>query len=314
MTQPAASIVAQAKLNLHLTVLSREESGFHYIETVFHRIDLGDIISVHVTSGERSIDVEGADVGAAESNLAYRAAVAYAARAGWPRGFRIELDKRIPVGAGLGGGSADAAAVLRTLDILAPLPMGSHALTEIAASLGSDVPFLASDAVMALGWGRGERLFALPALPRRDILLMTPDFSVPTGRAYSWLDEDRNDIPIAAGADSTANRGGWPVIPPPDYDTAVFIGRPNLLTWKGLDGWAKNDFEPVIVARYPELAAMLQRLRNSRAEFSGMTGSGSTIFGILDGPVDFARVPPEHRPRVRSTTSAIDVVQPLRIE
>ena len=296
MTGPAASIVAQAKLNLHLKVLSREESGFHSIETIFHRIDLGDDISVHATDGFRSIDVEGADLGAAESNLAFRAAAAYAVRAGWPRGFQIELSKRVPVGAGMGGGSADAAAVLRALDSLAPIPMGTHALMEIAASLGADVPFLASNAVMALAWGRGERVLALPPLPRQDVILMTPEFSVSTADAYAWLDDDW--------------RGGRPS----PAETSFLTNVAHLAGWNGIADFAHNDFEAAVVARHPELAAMLARLRNSRAIFSGMTGSGSTLFGILDGPVDFAKVPAEHLSRVRSTTSAIDVVQPLRIE
>lgn len=296
MSGPAARIVAQAKLNLHLRVLARGASGFHSIETIFHRIDLGDEISVHVTGGDRSIDVSGADVGPAESNLAFRAAVAYAEHTGWPRGFRIELNKRIPVGAGMGGGSADAAAVLRVLDSLAPMPMGSHVLMEIGASLGADVPFLVGNAVMALAWGHGERLLGLPPLPRLDVILMTPEFSVSTARAYAWLDEHRN----AEGISSV--------------ETAFFTDCAQLSTWEGLAAFARNDFEPVIVARHPELGEMLARLRGSRAVFSGMTGSGSTIFGILDGPANFAKVPAVHRPNVRSTMSAIDVVQPLRIE
>ncbi len=300
MTGPAASIVAQAKLNLHLSVLAREPSGFHSLETIFHRVDLGDEISVCATSGERTIDVDGADVGPAESNLAFRAAVAYSHRAGWPRGFRIELNKRVPVGAGMGGGSADAAAVLRVLDSLAPDSMGSHALMDIGGSLGADVPFLAGDAVMALAWGRGEKLSALPPLPRRAVLLMTPDFSVPSADAYAWLDQDRSEA-------------GNPT-PAPGHAADSLASSPPLTTWERLASWAWNDFEPVIVARHPELGEMLAKLRRSRPVFSGMTGSGSTLFGILDGPLDFAKLPVQHGARVRSTMSATDVVQPLRIE
>ena len=105
MSAGAARIAAQAKLNLHLRILAREESGYHSIETIFHRIDLADDILVATTGGERSIDVTGEETGPAESNLAYRAASAYAELAGWLRGFRIEIEKKIPVGAGLGGGS-----------------------------------------------------------------------------------------------------------------------------------------------------------------------------------------------------------------
>src|SRR5215510_9881815 len=116
-----ASVVAQAKVNLRLRVLARESSGFHSIETIFLRLDLGDDVRVRVRRAERSIDCSGPampteGLGAAEQNLAYRAAVAYADATGWPSGFAIEITKQIPVGGGMGGGSADAGAVLRVLD------------------------------------------------------------------------------------------------------------------------------------------------------------------------------------------------------
>src|SRR5512138_1617082 len=111
MSGPGARIEAQAKLNLYLRVLAKEESGYHSIETIFHRIELADQIAIYAEDDRlRAMDVQGEDAGPVESNLAYRAAMAYQAEARWPMGFTIELDKRIPVGAGLGGGSADAAA------------------------------------------------------------------------------------------------------------------------------------------------------------------------------------------------------------
>ena len=93
MTGTVVRVAAQAKLNLHLRVLAREESGYHSLETIFHRIDLADEVTVTVTNGERSIDVEGANTGESESNLAYRAADAYSRHCGWPRGFKIELTR-----------------------------------------------------------------------------------------------------------------------------------------------------------------------------------------------------------------------------
>ncbi|HEX6574173.1 MAG TPA: 4-(cytidine 5'-diphospho)-2-C-methyl-D-erythritol kinase, partial [Gemmatimonadaceae bacterium] len=191
MTRIAMRVAAQAKLNLHLRVLSREESGYHSIETIFHRIDLADDVLVEVTTRERSLDVEGIDTGPVESNLAWKAAELYAAHNRWPGGFRIELEKRIPVGAGLGGGSADAAAVLRALNAMSPQPMAAQGLLSLASKLGADVGFLTGDSVMALAWGRGERMLSLTPLPCHDVLLMTPDFSVSTADAYRWLDEDR---------------------------------------------------------------------------------------------------------------------------
>jgi 4-diphosphocytidyl-2-C-methyl-D-erythritol kinase len=293
LTRPSVRIAAQAKLNLHLRILSREASGYHSIETIFHRIDLADDIALTITSGERTLDVTGGDTGPPESNLAYRAAASYSAHSGWPRGFRIELDKKIPIGAGLGGGSADAAAVLRALNSLSPQPIPGAGLSYLASQLGADVTFLASESVMALAWGRGERLLDLAPLPRRDILLMTPEFSVSTADAYRWLDEDR-DIQAL------------PVIP-------LVMDRVALTTWDYITGFARNDFEAVVIARHPRLEGYLEALRRSRASFAAMTGSGSTIFGVLDSPAQFAKIPTEHHAQVITTKTSIDVVQPLRV-
>ncbi|MEO7368210.1 MAG: 4-(cytidine 5'-diphospho)-2-C-methyl-D-erythritol kinase [Gemmatimonadaceae bacterium] len=305
MSGPAARIAAQAKLNLHLRVFGREDDGYHSIETVFHRIDLSDDLLVEATERGRSIDVVGMDAGTAEQNLAFRAAAAYSARAGWPRGFRIELNKKIPVGAGLGGGSADAGAVLRVLDSLAPNPLGKDALIEIAASLGSDIPFLASDAVMAFAWGRGERMMSFDPLPSCDLLLMTPPFSVSTADAYRWLDEDRatSRTPAVAVGDSL----------PRDAPTPLMIGPRALSTWQGIIRFARNDFEAPVVARHPRISGYIERLRHSRAIFAQMTGSGSTIFGVLNSPPNYSRVPEEHRGYVTTTKTSIDVVQPVRV-
>lgn len=294
MTGQSVRIGAQAKLNLHLRVLAREESGFHTIETLFHRIDLADDISVAITTGECTIDVRGGETGPPESNLAFRAARAYAAHTGWPAGFRIELEKKIPIGAGLGGGSADAAAVLRALNALAPRPIPKPGMLHLAASLGADVTFLAGDAVMALAWGRGERMLDLSPLPRRDILLMTPGFAVSTADAYRWMDEDR------------ATSGAGVTVP-------ISIDPVSLTTWESIAGFARNDFEATVMARYPLLEGYLERLRRSRAVFAAMTGSGSTIFGVLDSPPRFAKIPEEHRASVITTRTSIDVVQPIRV-
>jgi len=302
---PGARIAAQAKLNLHLRVLAREDSGFHSLETIFHKIDLADDVFVETSERGRSIEVQGMQTGPPEANLAFRAAAAYSTRAGWPRGFRIELTKKIPIGAGLGGGSADAAGVLRVLDFLSPSPIGNDALVEIAASLGSDIPFLASDAVMALAWSHGERMMKLPPLPAHDLLLMTPVFSVSTADAYRWLDEDR------AAANAPLVPDGNPV--ERDAPAPLMMNLLDLSTWSGVNAFARNDFEAPVIARHPRLAEYLGRLRDSRAIFAQMTGSGSTIFGVLTSPPNYALVPEEHRERVTTTKTSIDVVQPVRV-
>ena len=293
MTGPAVRIAAQAKLNLHLRVLSRDESGYHSLETIFHRIDLADDIIVAITESERTLDVDGPETGPVESNLAWKAATAYSAQTEWPNGFDIRLTKQIPVGAGLGGGSADAAAVLRALNSLAPRPMSKHELMRLAAKLGSDVPFLASDAVMAMAWARGDRMLALPPLPRRDVLLLTPAFSISTADAYRWIDDDRR--------------------PTRESGDAVVFDPIDLSTWNELAKFARNDFETVVSARHPQLSEHIAQLRSSQAALVGMTGSGSTVFAVLDSPGGHAPIPVERRTRVTTTRTSIDVVPPERV-
>src|ERR671937_1623495 len=142
----SARVMAQAKVNIFLLVGGVDDSGYHVLATLFQRIDLADEVVVRVggPSRSRSLDCSGPQLprdglGPVEKNLAFRAALAYADRTGWPRGFAVELTKNIPVGGGLGGGSADAGAVLRALEVLSPRPVGPQAIQDLAASLGADV-------------------------------------------------------------------------------------------------------------------------------------------------------------------------------
>lgn len=269
MSANAARVVAQAKINLRLRILARETSGFHSLETVFLRLDLGDEVRVRVTSG-RSLDCSGpalpaSGLGPSEKNLAYRAAVAYADATGWPHGFAIEIEKKIPVGGGLGGGSADAGAVLRALDALSPNPLGER-LVEVAASLGSDVPFLSIDSPMALAWGRGERLFPLRALDARPVVLAVPDFGVSTADAYGWL---------------SADRGSY-------VPTAEVLTPDSLATWSAVAAIATNDFQPVVARRHPAIGELVDRLASADTLIAMMSGSGSTVFGIFAERPDVA--------------------------
>ncbi|MDP1891005.1 MAG: 4-(cytidine 5'-diphospho)-2-C-methyl-D-erythritol kinase [Gemmatimonadaceae bacterium] len=257
---------AQAKVNLSLRILAREESGFHQIETVFQRLALADVVTVRATGG-RSLDVrfaEGArvvDLGPVEQNLAWRAADAYAAVAGSPQGWAIEIEKRIPVGGGLGGGSADAAAVLRALDALASRPLGTAALVDIAARLGADVAFLVSDSELALAWGRGERMLDLPPLYSAGVLLVIPDFGVNTGEAYAALAAHRAAGQSLAGATWRSPR--------------------SLGSWSAVAADAVNDFEPVVFEQHPSLATVRAQLAGlPQTLLALMSGSGSTLFAV----------------------------------
>lgn len=166
---------AHAKLNLYLEILGRRDDGFHAIETVFQTIALHDMVTLAVEPGDGiALTCDDAALPGDASNLAWRAAAAYRTAQPLPGRIVIHLEKRIPAGAGLGGGSADAAAVLRALDRHAPRPLGPTALERIAATLGSDIAFLVRGGT-AHATGRGEELTWLPDLPPTALTLLMPE-------------------------------------------------------------------------------------------------------------------------------------------
>jgi 4-diphosphocytidyl-2-C-methyl-D-erythritol kinase len=291
-----ARVLAQAKINLLLRVLGRETSGYHAIETVFLRVDLADVVTVRVGGDSRSLDCIGTAIpvqalGPPEKNLAYRAAVAYADATGWPDGFAIEVEKHIPVGGGLGGGSADAGAVLRALDCLAPSPLG-HRLPEIATALGADVPFMTMDSPMALAWGRGERLLPLAVLAPRPVALLVPDFSIGTADAYGWL---------------AASRGSY-------VPQGQVIAPESLATWEGMIGIATNDFDDVVRARYPIIGNLVGTLEAAGADIAMLSGSGSTVFGVFpsDDAARSVRCPEQARLLATQTSERVVRVESNR--
>ena len=262
-----ARVAAQAKINLFLHVGSVYDGRYHMLSTWFQRIDLADVVTVRVRDQrEDTLRVTGpalpaAGLGPDDQNLAMRAAVAFRDRTGWPRGVSIEIEKHIPVGGGLGGGSADAGAVLRALNALAPAPLDAEALLWMALGLGSDVPFLASGMVRALGLGRGENLSELPApFPPAAVVLVIPPFGVATADAFRWLDE-------------RGTRSHLSLEPPSPFGAKD--------PWSRLD--IGNDFEPVVEARHPFIATARARLRDAGASLARMSGSGSTVFGVFPG-------------------------------
>jgi 4-diphosphocytidyl-2-C-methyl-D-erythritol kinase len=291
MSPRAARNLAQAKINLALRVLGKETDGFHAIETVFLRLELGDDIEVRVTSGKRSLKCYEMRDWPPEGNLGYRAAALYADETGWPKGFEIEIVKNIPIGGGLGGGSADAAAVLRILNGLAAKPISEEVLLNLAGLLGSDVPFLVSDYAMALAWGRGDRLLRVDPLPSRDVQLFFPPFGIDTAQAYTLLDEVRGDPPSKT----------------PELTTEMFGD------WASAAKNSVNDFEPIIRPRWSEIDALLTRGDQSGL-FYRMSGSGSTVFKVagVARPVksDSSVRPPEVPPgtRILMTRTSTSVV------
>ncbi|MFN2635768.1 MAG: 4-(cytidine 5'-diphospho)-2-C-methyl-D-erythritol kinase [Gemmatimonadaceae bacterium] len=255
----AGRTLAQAKINLALRVLGKQPDGYHSIETVFLRVDFGDEVRLHIREKARTVRCAAMPDHPQAENLAYRAAALFSDETGWPGGFEVEIDKHIPIGGGLGGGSADAAAVLRILNELSANPLPTSQLLELAGKVGSDVPFLASDYPMALAWGRGEQMTELPPLPPRDVHLVVPPFAVSTAEAYSTLDR---------------MRGGNHR--PPEFTTEMFK------SWQDAAKNSVNDFENVVRDRFQQhgLSGLFEARGGRGALFVRMTGSGSTVFII----------------------------------
>ena len=270
-----ATVIAQAKVNLFLKVLAREADGHHQLETLFCRLTLGDVVTVRTTSHGRSLECVGpamplGGLGTVEDNLAWRAAAAFVDAAGWPHGFAIEITKHIPVGGGLGGGSADAGAVLRALNALAPNPLTPERLLQLASSLGADVPFLTQDeSPLALAWGRGERLLILPPLPARACLLFAFPFGVATSDAFGWM----RQTPCVSSTPIT-------------YSLADFV------EWRRVESMAFNEFERVVLPRCTAIRESLSYLRSPEGintfDLSLMSGSGSTVFALPHQGADSA--------------------------
>lgn len=251
---------ARAKLNLFLRVFARESDGYHNLETLFAPIELADTLTARRIEGAGvSLQVTGPDLGPPEQNLAVRAAQAALASLRSPFGVELALEKRIPVGAGLGGGSADAAAALELVNQLAGNAIPRAELLQIAARLGADVAFCLSGMPLALGWGHGERMMALPALPPAPVLLVSPPVPVATAEAYRWLDESRHQ-PRGRGT--------------------VLLDPGALSNWSDIARMAGNDFESVVFAHRPEVRAAFEALARTGPLLCRMTGSGSTLFAV----------------------------------
>jgi 4-diphosphocytidyl-2-C-methyl-D-erythritol kinase len=257
---------AHAKLNLFLRVLARESDGYHGIETLFCRLALADTLTVRRSDGpDITLEVNGPDTGPSAENLARGAAAAVLAATRQTFGMHLTLTKRIPVGAGLGGGSADAAAALLAVNQLAGNGISRAELLHLAARLGADVPFALSEAPLALGWGHGERMLALPPLPRAPVLLLTPATAVQTAEAYRWLDEARGSV---------GRRG------------ALCLEPETLASWSDVARMAGNDFESVVFGKLPAVREAFEALARTGPFLCRMTGSGSTIAAIYRNESD----------------------------
>ncbi len=255
-----ARVGALAKINLDLRVLEKRPDGYHELRTIFHTISLADSLEIAFTPGGQTT-VELQDALGIPDNLAGRAARLALEAMGARGHVRMRLAKRIPMGAGLGGGSSDAAAVLLALPVLAGGSLDWPTLAALARELGSDVPFFLMGGC-AVGIGRGTEIFPLPDRGAARGLLVAPQVHVSTVEAYQAL-SPRLTTELQQNKMFSFQAQVW------DVSTAVPAG---------------NDFEPAVFERHPELAEVKESLLRAGAVRAMMTGSGSAVFGLFRDP------------------------------
>ena len=252
---------AFAKINLTLDVLGKRPDGYHDLESVMQTISIRDDVEVEVGTGQPwTLSCDREDVPQDGTNLAWRAAEVFCqASKRDPEGLAIRITKRIPTQAGLGGGSADAGAVLRALNRHYGYPFSVYALAEMGADVGSDVPFCTLGGTV-LCQGRGERLRKLPDLPETLFVVCKPDFSVSTPELYRRLDKTA----IAQRPNHTA------------MEAAIVQGDMGAIA-----GQLCNVFEPVVTADHLELNYIKSLMNSYGALGFAMTGSGSAVYAIV---------------------------------
>ena len=251
-------IRAPGKLNLGLEVLRRRADGYHEIETVFVPLRLFDrILLKNAPAGTGIVlDVAGAELPTDRTNLVVRALERGAVELGVPPDLRVRLEKSIPIGAGLGGGSSDAAAALLGIEALSGRELPRELRAKVALELGADVPFFL-DPQPALGRGLGEQLEALSGIPEMHWVLVAFPFQISTAWAYS-----------EAGRELTRPR---------DPTSIAALLRP-----AGLLASPRNDLEAVGARRHPEIREAQHSLARAGALATGMSGSGPTVFGRFE--------------------------------
>lgn len=290
------TVFSPAKINLFLAITGRRTDGFHDLVSVVAPLDFGDDLvatpAQPVRGAHFSLSCDQPEVPLDGTNLILRAAEAFAVAADWKGGAHFRLTKRIPVGAGLGGGSSNAVAALRALNQLAGGPLDEPRLAAVAATLGSDCALFLAGAPVVMR-GRGERVEPLPGgaaarLRGRRLLLFKPSFGVATPWAYQRM--------IARGSD---------YLPPADAEL-------RLAAWLAGDAPAEellfNNMQPAVFDKYEALPRLVERLRRAGAS-PLMSGSGSACFALLPPDADAAGLVAE----IRACWGDVTFVQPARL-
>jgi 4-diphosphocytidyl-2-C-methyl-D-erythritol kinase len=258
-------VQAPAKINLILRVLGRRPDGYHDVWSLMQTVALCDDLRVAVHPAESpaiELRCDDATLPIDQTNLIVRAAALVLERTGHRARISIDLQKRIPMGAGLGGGSSDAAATVLALNHLLDLGWARSVMADIGQTLGSDVPFFFA-APTAVATGRGERIEPTTLAESRWVLLVNPGFGVDTKWAYGHLSAARREVM-------------------PRHDSAQRLGRMPVVKWPAIIEAAANDFEMPVYGAHPLLAEIKAGLIAAGAEMALLSGSGATVFGVFN--------------------------------
>lgn len=251
-------IKAHAKINLVLNIIGKRPDGYHDVDMIMQEVELCDMITVEKTLS--SIELSGTGpLSYDESNLAYKAAKLFFDVTGIRKGARIHVQKNIPICAGMAGGSTDAAAVIKALNILYGKPLTKRVLLKVSSRLGADVPYCIAGGT-ARATGIGDVITPIAQLRQKTVLIVKPPISISTPWAYSNLNYDTLIHPDTESAIKAIESGD---------DNALY----------SLIG---NSFEKSVFASYPETGEIKEKMLSSGARASLMSGSGSAVFGIFD--------------------------------
>ncbi|MBE6568498.1 MAG: 4-(cytidine 5'-diphospho)-2-C-methyl-D-erythritol kinase [Ruminococcaceae bacterium] len=256
---------AYAKLNLYLDVTAKRPDGFHDLKSVMHTVTLADTVTVNAKLADYScvtVEMVDSDIPADERNLAYLAAEAFLEETGITAAVSVRVEKRIPACAGLGGGSADCAAVLRALNTLFAHPLSKEALLALGARLGADVPFCILGGTR-LCEGKGEQMQNYSMENMHFVIAVPEDEWVQTPKAYAMLDEAFDDYK--------------------NEDSALHDTLFSFFEEDGVYGMY-NVFESVVLPLSPKASALRSHLISLGARAAMMTGSGAAVFGVFDSP------------------------------
>lgn len=254
------TIKAYAKINLGLDVLGRLPNGYHQVKMVMQTVGIWDELALEKAAAGIVIDTDSRELPTDENNIVYKAAKLMQEEFGLSGGIRLSLQKNIPVAAGMAGGSADAAAVMKAMNMLYELELPEERLRELGVRIGADVPYCIMGGT-ALAEGIGERLTGLPNAPQCVLVVAKPDVNVSTGDIYTALD-------------------ALAEYPHPDIDGMVAAIRAGDLT--GVTSRLGNVLEPVTAKRCPPVTEIRRMMDSHGALGSLMSGSGPTVFGIFD--------------------------------